>query len=101
MKLRFLPRGDAMPFEPYAPMATGQPARRIGRKFNPETKAYDLSKPYECEDGTREAARCRKFLIRGDVVPADKATADALGVPFATVEPAQQEPADKKKKGNS
>lgn len=84
MKLRFLPRGDAMPLVPYAPMRVGQSARRIGRKFNPKTRQFDLpGRPYECEAGSKEAARCVKLFRRdGDLLPADKATADYLGVEF-------------------
>jgi hypothetical protein len=82
MKLRFLPRGDAMPLEPYAPMRVGQPARRIGRKFNPETGEHDLpGKPFECEEGTPEARRCVKLFRRdNDIRPADEQTARFLGV---------------------
>jgi len=84
MKLSFLPLGDAMPLEPYAPMAVGQPARRIGRKFNPETGAHDLpGAPYVCESGSKEAARCLKLMSRDKSIrPADEATAKALGVAF-------------------
>lgn len=83
MKLRFLPRGDAMPLVPFAPMAVGQPAKRIGRKFNPKTGNHDLpGEPFECEPGSPAALRCIKFFRRGDVVPADAATAKFLGVEF-------------------
>lgn len=83
MKLRFLPRGDASPLVPFAPMAVGQPAKRIGRKFNPETGNHDLpGDPFECEPGSQAAARCLKFLRRGDVVPADAETAKFLGIAF-------------------
>lgn len=85
MKLKFLPAGDAHPLEPHAPLAVGQPARRIGRKFDWESKTYPLSgSPYQCEDGTREAARCRKMLRVGDIVAADEQTAKACGVKFVT-----------------
>ncbi len=81
MKLRFMPRGDAMPLVPFAPMAVGQPAKRIGRKFNPKTGTHDLpGEPFECEPGSREAARCIKFFRRGEVEPADADTAKFLGV---------------------
>lgn len=81
MKLRFLPRGDAMPLVPFAPMAVGQPAKRIGRKFNPKTGQHDLpGDPFECEAGTPAAQRCAKMLRRGDLVAADSETAKFLGV---------------------
>lgn len=84
MKLKFLPAGDAHPLEPYAPMAVGQPARRLGRKFDPKTQTYPVHKPYECDSDSKAGRRCVKFFRRGDVVPADKVTADFLGVQFAT-----------------
>ncbi len=82
MKLSFLPRGDAMPLEPHAPMRVGQPARRIGRKFNPETGEHDLpGNPFVCEEGTKEARRCVKLFHRDhDIRPADEQTARVLGV---------------------
>lgn len=87
MKLRFHPRGDAQPLEPFAPMAVGQAARRIGRRLDSATGAYvAVASPYECEEGSREAARAGKFLRSGDVWPADEATAQACGVPFVAVE---------------
>ena len=61
MKLQFLPRGDAMPLEPFAPMRVGQPARRIGRKFNPVTKEHDL------EEARKEArAEVTESLTKKD-----------------------------------
>ncbi len=87
MKLRFHPRGEAMPFEPFAPMAAGQAARYVGRKLNPETGKYEaVSQPYECEAGSREAARMVKHLRAGDVFPADPETASHFGVQFVAVE---------------
>ena len=68
MKAQFLPVGDAMPLEPYAPMAVGQPARRIGHKFNYETGEFDKSdKPYSCDVGSKEHRRCMKMVRRGDL----------------------------------
>lgn len=73
-----------MPLQPYAHMIVGQAKRYLGRKYDPETKEYKLSGPYECEEGTPEAKRCKLFVRRGEAVPADKSTADACGVPFAS-----------------
>ena len=82
MKLRFLPAEGCMPLQPFATMMVGGPKRYLGRKFDPETGEYPVADPYECEDGTNEAARCRKFVMRGEAVPADAETAKALGVAF-------------------
>lgn len=73
-----------MPLQPYAHMIVGQAKRYIGRKYDPKTKEYRLDKPYECEDGTPEAKRCKLFVRRGEAVPADKGTADACGVSWAS-----------------
>lgn len=83
MEYKFTPNGDAQPLEPYVPLAVGQPARRIGRRFDPVTQEYPLSgKPYVCKAGSREALRCAKLARRGDLLPADQETASALGLKF-------------------
>lgn len=87
MKLRFHPRGDAQPFEPFAPMAIGQAKRYVGRRLNPKSGEYDaVEAPYECESGSREAERMSKHLRAGDAWPADAETAAHFGVPFVAVE---------------
>lgn len=80
--LKFHPAPGAMPMEPFAPKILGQPKRYIGRRLNSKTGEYELTKqPYACEEGSREAARCMRFLRAGDLVPADAATRKALGLP--------------------
>jgi hypothetical protein len=87
MKLRFHPRGDAQPFEPFAPMAVGQAKRYVGRRLNPKTGGYEaVAAPYECEAGSAQATRMGKHLRSGDVLPADAETASHFGVPFVAVE---------------
>ena len=84
MKLRFKPRGDAMPMVPLAAHAVGQPKRYIGRKLNPDSGEYELTgKSYECDEDSPEARRIIKLMRRdGDILPADAATAKACGVEF-------------------
>jgi hypothetical protein len=88
MRLSFYPRGDASPTWPGK--GKGDYAH-AGRTFNPETRENVVDdKPFEVEshDGkgqlTIEAQRFRELCVRdGDVLPADKATAEFCGVPFA------------------
>ena len=86
MKLRFLPRGDAMQTVPGAVQVPGQAKRYIGRKFSPKSGEYELTdQPYECEAGSPEATRCIKLMNRdGTLKPADAETAKAIGVAFET-----------------
>jgi hypothetical protein len=91
MKLRFIPNGDAMPLQPGVLLFQGQPKRYIGRTFDPATKTHPLGDPYECDSDSPEAYRCKVFLRRGEVLPADKATADACGVSFTQPKPAAVE----------
>lgn len=79
MKLRFLPAEGSMPLVPFTNKMPGQMPRYLGRKFNSETGRHEIGAPYECEDGTQEAERCKVFARRKDVVPADEATAKAIG----------------------
>lgn len=72
-----------MPLVPNTMLIVGQPKRYIGRKFDPKSKEYVIADPYECEDGTPEAERCKAFVRRGEAVPADAQTAKVCGVKFA------------------
>lgn len=72
-----------MPLQPNAHMLIGQPKRYLGRKFDKDSKEYVVADPYECEDGSEEAERCKLFVSRGEAMPADAATAKACGVSFA------------------
>lgn len=72
-----------MPLVPNAMLIVGQPKRYIGRKFDPQRKEYVIADPYECEDGTPEAERCKVFVRRGEALPADAQTAKVCGVSFA------------------
>ena len=88
-----------MPLQPYANMMVGQPKRYLGRKFDPKSKEYRISAPYECEDGSPEAERCKLFVRREDAVPADAATAKVCGVKFD--EPAPKQSGRKKSADSS
>lgn len=83
MKLNFLSVEGRMVLVPGVPLFVGQPKRYIGKRFDPELRAHvNSDEPYSCESGSQEFHRCSVFLRRGDIRPADKATADFVGAPF-------------------
>lgn len=103
MKLRFLAAGHAHVPERNQD-GSALPRQAIGGLHRYVGRAYDASapggehypptkEPYECEAGTGEAVYLARAVKDGDLIVADKATADALGVPFdgpkATPKPAK------------
>lgn len=95
MKLRFLPAEGSMPLVPFTNKMPGQMPRYLGRAFNAETGKHEISEPYECEDGTPAAERCKVFVRRKDVVPADEATAKAIGAKFGAAKKTDSKAANK------
>ena len=66
--------------------------RYVGRSYDPtaEGDKYPVSTtPYECEPGTGEALYLARECRDGALVPADKATADALGLALKDPKPAR------------
>jgi hypothetical protein len=88
MKLSFLPAEGSMPLVPFTHKLPGSMPRYIGRVFNASTGAYEIASPYECEDGTPEAERCKVFARRKDVVPANEQTARAIGAAWKSAKKA-------------
>lgn len=60
----------------------GQLPSYVGRESLPGGKFPESKKPFACESGTRTGERLRIVCGRGELWPADAATAEACGVPF-------------------
>lgn len=55
--------------------------RYVGRRHDVNVRGYPATEhPYECEDGTGEAAHLKRHVR--DLIPADEYTAAACGVKF-------------------
>lgn len=94
--LRFVAAGDSLANIPGAPYAVGQPTRYVNRKFIPAGKATPSSNPAEesphevtldtsKQADANRAARYKKMAARGDIWPADEATARECSVEFASL----------------
>jgi hypothetical protein len=96
MKLRFFAKDDAMVPVPGVPRVAGQPKQYVGRRLvraegkppsYPATEeAFEIDS--DTDDGRQLVRRVRTETERHDAQPlwpADKATAEACGVPFVAV----------------
>lgn len=85
MILKFCPKDDQMVAVPGTAQYAGQVARFVGREWSESIHGFPAaSEPYECDSETDECRRLLKIARRdGALLPADQATADAIGVPFA------------------
>ena len=93
--MKFLARGSQLYPVPGAPYQTGRFPRYIGR----ETSVADgkvsypaKPEPWECDDKSatarairREFERCKALKLDPPLWPADKTTAESLGVQFVSV----------------
>ena len=108
MKLKFYARDDLLVTVPGSRPVRGQAPEYVGRKFVPGTAESGASHPatvegFECEAGGEIAARLVQLTRRDAALwPADKATADACGVPFVevTVKDGVAAPKPAEKKGS-
>jgi hypothetical protein len=83
MKLSVLANPDCHCNDPNHVRFVGNPAGYIGRRYDAETGTYPVSsEPSVFDAEGRTGARVLKLLQRGEVLPADKQTADAAGVEF-------------------
>lgn len=95
MILRFVAAGDALANIPGAPYAVGQPTRYINRKYVPADKATGTQSSNPAEEAPHEVTldtskqadenrfrRYQKMAQRGDIWPADTATAAECSVEF-------------------
>jgi hypothetical protein len=88
--LQFKAAPGKQTFVPDSRPAKGQAARLVGLRFdkdaiNPITGksgAFVDGEPYSCAPGSRAATRLEKLARRGEVLPADEATAKACGLAF-------------------
>jgi len=81
MKLTVFSNPDCHVSDPNHVRFVGNPAGYIGRRYDPETGTYPLKEePTEFEAEGRPGQRVLKLLQRGELLPADEATADAAGV---------------------
>jgi len=102
--IKVFPVPGAMCREPGTSMVPGQPPRYVGRAFVPddepltpeEARRTDGSvrvrgafqatgEPYQCEDVGERAEQIRRYLACGDLIPADKYTADLFGIKLQKV----------------
>jgi len=86
MKLRFLAAGDALVRErnvdgSHFHVGVGQFNRYVGRTH--DAKATPTIEGHECDSDTGEGVYLIRECRKGGLLPADKATADVCGVPFA------------------
>ena len=95
MILRLIAAADALANIPGAPYAVGQATRYLNRKFIPADKATGTPSSNPAEETPHEVtldtskqadanrlARYQKMAARGDIWPADAATAAECGVEF-------------------
>jgi len=93
MKLRFYANADALVYIPGSRAGIGQPAHYIGRRYQAPKDGKPASypateEPYEVElDRTRLVdeqifLRYMKLTRRGDILPADEATAKECGAEY-------------------
>ncbi len=87
---------------PGVPPIIGVAARYLGREFVPASKDSPPSYPairegFSCEPGSLLADVAAKHCRKGAFWPADRATAEACGVPFVEVEFADGEFVAKKR----
>lgn len=87
-RLKFWAKEDLLVSLPNSVRIVGQPARYVGRKFDPSTKGYPATKePYECEAKSREGRRLISLMRReSSLYPADQETAEICGVPYNELE---------------
>lgn len=81
MKLKFKAVEGCMVYLPGSVQTVGQAARYIGRILR--DGVYIVGDPLEIEDGAPEVTRLCKLARRGDIEPADKATAEFCGLKFS------------------
>lgn len=113
LELKFYSRDGRLAYDPTRARRQGQLPPYIGRTYDPktrETRADDqpytirIADPSSAE-GTKWLARVKKQAQRGDIWPADAATAAHVGAPFQAVEKREGEWVEAKpapaKKGQS
>lgn len=92
MILRFYARAGFSEPDPRFPRASGQPVRRIARGLDGKASAEPAEFDSESAEGRRVQfvmSRELDFARRAEVaplIPADRATAQACGLPFVPVE---------------
>lgn len=84
MILKFIAREDALAREPGVRPAIGQPARYIGRRFDPAIKGHPATEEPHCFNTERidplTLADLKRAARKGSIWPADDATAAECGV---------------------
>lgn len=82
--LSFVPIGKTLIPMPGADYAQGAPPKRLCARVKGDR--WEMSgNPHSAEEGSREAENLIRMVARGDIAPADEATAKASGVPFRAV----------------
>lgn len=83
MKLSVFANPECHVTDPNHVRFVGNPAGYIGRRYDPETGTYPTRpEPSEFDLEGRTGQRVLKLLQRGELIPADRQTADAAGVEF-------------------
>ena len=81
--LRFIASGDTLVLVPGAAQVPGQAPKYVNRIL--QDRAFPaVQEPYQCDEAVspQRAQRLKKHCRNGDLLPADRATAAACGVPF-------------------
>ncbi len=93
MKLTVTANPDCHVNDPNHVRFVGNPAGYVGRRYDSETGTYPVSnEPSVFELEGRVGARILKLLQRGELFPADKATADLAGVEFKAAQRSTPKP---------
>jgi hypothetical protein len=90
MQLKFVAKDDQMVMVPGTAQFAGQIARFVNRECvvgKDETVSWPaLAEPHEVDSDSKDGSRLAKIARRdGALLPYDKQTADAIGVPFVAL----------------